>query len=446
MAHVALHADPRTEFGNGPTRRLRQEGRPRDRLPVGLACLPIGEHDLRQGSLNEGRTGVIDLVIGDSPARPVLVKDWQLHPVHLGVLHVDFQQVDLTQEVEAPVQIVLVGTAAGVREGGVLDQPLREVVVSALPDSLPDHIEIDVTELPIGHSIAVGEITTSEGVTVVTDPETVVASVVAPSSDLGEEPEEEADPSSWRTTATGAATPPTSNADEGAMDGPTHPIRLVAGLGNPGPRYSGTRHNAGQMVVELLAVRLDAGRRRCVTGAAWPEARGPAGPLALLIPQTFMNESGDSVGPAAGSLHAAPGQVLVVHDELDLPFGAVRGKLGGGHGGHNGLRSVNVGLGTGEYPRLRLGIGRPPDAFRGDGADWVLSRFTEPRDEVEAMIARAADMAEAVLAEGMAAAIERFHAAEPGSRARERGERREARRTAGPRPSPAATAEAPSGE
>ena len=210
------------------------------------------------------------------------------------------------------------------------------------------------------------------------------------------------------------------------MDGPTHPIRLVAGLGNPGPRYSGTRHNAGQMAVELLAVRLGAGRFAVRFGGRVAETRGPAGPLALLIPQTFMNESGDSVGPAMGALHAAPEQVLVVHDELDLPFGTVRGKLGGGHGGHNGLRSVSRGLGTGEFPRLRLGIGRPPDEFRGDGADWVLSRFAEPRAEVDAMISRAADMAEVALAEGMAAAIERFHAAEPGSRARERGERREA--------------------
>lgn len=228
------------------------------------------------------------------------------------------------------------------------------------------------------------------------------------------------------------------------MDGPTHPIRLVAGLGNPGPRYSGTRHNAGQLVVELLAVRLGAGRFGVRYGGRLAETRGPAGPLALLIPQTFMNESGDSVGPAAGSLHAAPGQVLVVHDELDLPFGVVRGKLGGGHGGHNGVRSVTRGLGTGEFPRLRLGIGRPPDTFGGDGADWVLSRFAESRDEVEAMIARGADMAEAALADGMAAAIERFHVAEPGSRARVRSERREATRAAlGSEPEPADETEAP---
>ncbi len=203
-------------------------------------------------------------------------------------------------------------------------------------------------------------------------------------------------------------------------------IRLVAGLGNPEPRYAWTRHNSGQQVVELLASRLGAGRFVGRYGGRFAEARGPAGPVALLIPTTFMNASGDAVGPAAGMLRAAPEQVLVIHDEVDLPFGAVRGKLGGGAGGHNGVRSVMRGLGTGEFPRIRLGVGKPPEDFRGDGADWVLMRFAEPREEVEAMVARAADMAEAALAEGMEPAINRFHASPPGARARGRSERRAA--------------------
>lgn len=230
------------------------------------------------------------------------------------------------------------------------------------------------------------------------------------------------------------------------MDAPAHPIRLVAGLGNPGPRYAGTRHNAGQMVVELLAVRLGAGRFAQRYGGRLAETRGPAGPLALLIPQTFMNESGGCVGPAAGSLHAAPEQVLVVHDEIDLPFGVVRGKLGGGHGGHNGIRSVARGLGTGGFPRLRVGVGRPPAEWRGDGADWVLSRFSEPRADLDALLARAADMAEVALADGMPAAIERFHASEPGSRARARNERRAAQRVSEDGSGDAAVPDAAEGE
>ena len=177
--------------------------------------------------------------------------------------------------------------------------------------------------------------------------------------------------------------------------------------------------------MERLAERLGAGKFKQRYAGRFVELRGPAGPLALLIPTTYMNLSGESVGPAAGSLKAAPAQVLIVHDELDLPFGVVRGKLGGGTAGHNGLRSISAGLGSSEYPRIRIGIGRPPAEFRGDQAAWVLTGFSEPADQVDAMLAEALAMTEVTVAEGIDAAIARFHAAEPGSRARERRERRD---------------------
>jgi large subunit ribosomal protein L25 len=192
MAHVALTALQRTEFGNGPARRLRRQG-----LVPGVVYQPgrpslalsLPDRDLRK-ALQEGRTGVIDLVIGDDAPRPVLVKDWQLDAIRGDVMHVDFQEVDLTQEIEAPVPVTVVGNSVGVRDGGVLDQPLREVVVSALPDALPDHLAADVTELAIGDSMTVADLSAPEGVVIVTDPETVVASVVAPSAVVVEEPEE----------------------------------------------------------------------------------------------------------------------------------------------------------------------------------------------------------------------------------------------------------------
>ena len=157
MAHVALTAQKRTEFGNGPTRRLRRQG-----LVPGVVYQPgspstafsLSERELRR-AIAEGRTGVIDLTVEGDRSRPVLLKDWQLHPVRGDVLHVDFQEVDLTQEVEAPVAVVLVGSSVGVRDGGVLDQTLREVQVRALPDALPDHLELDVSELAVGDSISV---------------------------------------------------------------------------------------------------------------------------------------------------------------------------------------------------------------------------------------------------------------------------------------------------
>lgn len=213
MAHVSLTANERTEFGNGPARRLRksgfvpgvvyQPGRP-------SLALSLSDRDLRR-AIAEGRTGVIDLAVGDAPARPVLLKDWQLHPVRLDVMHVDFVEVDLTQEIEAPVAITLQGDAIGVREGGILDQPLREVVVSALPDSLPDHIELDVSGLQIGDSVTVGDLSAPAGVAIVTDPETVVASVVPPTVEAAPEPDEEAEGEE------GAA--PAAAADEGEGGG-----------------------------------------------------------------------------------------------------------------------------------------------------------------------------------------------------------------------------------
>jgi large subunit ribosomal protein L25 len=193
MAHVTLTAHARTEFGNGPTRRLRRTG-----LVPGIVYQPGGpslplalpELNLRRALL-EGRTGVIDLAVVGERTRPVLVKDWQLHPVRGDVMHVDFQEVDLTQEIEAPIPLMLVGSAVGVREGGVLDQPLREVIVSALPDALPDHLEVDVSELNVGDSVSVGQIAPPAGVVIVTDPETTIASVVAPSAVIVEEEVEE---------------------------------------------------------------------------------------------------------------------------------------------------------------------------------------------------------------------------------------------------------------
>ena len=204
------------------------------------------------------------------------------------------------------------------------------------------------------------------------------------------------------------------------------PVRLVVGLGNPGAKYARTRHNAGQRVVEELAVRLGAGRVATRYAGEYAEARGPHGPLALLIPTTYMNDSGSSVGPAAGMLHAAPDQVLVVHDDIDVPFGEVRGKRGGGHGGHNGLRSLVAGLGSPDFLRVRVGVGRAPAGFRGDEADWVLRAFDEPADQVQALINAGLAMTEAVLADGMEEAIARFHARPAGERARARAERRQA--------------------
>lgn len=178
---------------------------------------------------------------------------------------------------------------------------------------------------------------------------------------------------------------------------------LVVGLGNPGPRYAATRHNVGAAVVELLALRqravFKAHRSRCEI----VETRVDGVPVVLAKPMSFMNESGGPVNAAARFFKIPVERIVVVHDELDLPYGALRLKRGGGEGGHNGLRSTSSALGSKDYARVRFGIGRPPG--RQDPADFVLREFSAAeRKELAFHIDRAADAAQDVLTKGLDAA------------------------------------------
>jgi PTH1 family peptidyl-tRNA hydrolase len=171
---------------------------------------------------------------------------------------------------------------------------------------------------------------------------------------------------------------------------------LIVGLGNPGPEHAGTRHNVGFEVAEELSRRWDLPRAKKKFGGLLAEGRiCPGGPrVAILLPQTYMNASGDSAGPARGSLKAALDRVVVLHDEIDLPFGEVQSRLGGGLAGHNGLKSLKRGLGSAEFWRVRVGVGRPDSTDPEIVSAYVLGRFREPRAEVEALIGRAAGEAE----------------------------------------------------
>lgn len=174
---------------------------------------------------------------------------------------------------------------------------------------------------------------------------------------------------------------------------------LVVGLGNPGREHARNRHNAGWMVVEELA-RRHGGSWRGKFAGQMAEVRVGDERLALLKPETYMNESGRSVGPAAAFFKLEPTDVLVVHDEGDFDLGRLELKVGGGLAGHNGLRSIAQQLGTQDFLRLRIGVGRPERGDRRPLADWVLSDF-EPADEAEALVAAAADAVETVVAEGV---------------------------------------------
>jgi peptidyl-tRNA hydrolase, PTH1 family len=183
---------------------------------------------------------------------------------------------------------------------------------------------------------------------------------------------------------------------------------LVVGLGNPGPRYAATRHNAGFLVVDLLVERLG-GRLKAHKGRADVLAGRLADvPVVLAEPRSYMNESGGPVVSVARFYKIPIERIVVVHDELDLPFGAVRLKLAGGDGGHNGLRSVTAALGSKDYLRVRFGIGRPPG--RQDPADFVLREFAAAeRKELAFHVDRAADAVEALLSQGLEAAQNTYH-------------------------------------
>jgi PTH1 family peptidyl-tRNA hydrolase len=180
---------------------------------------------------------------------------------------------------------------------------------------------------------------------------------------------------------------------------------LVVGLGNPGPRYAATRHNLGSEAAAELTRRWEMPKAKERFRGLITEGRaGPGGPrVAVLLPQTFMNESGTSAGPARGALKVTLEMVVVLHDEIDLPFGEVRSKLGGGVAGHNGLKSLAQGLGGRDFWRVRAGVGRPDSTDPELVSAHVLSRFAEPEADVRDLITRTADEAERLVREIAAA-------------------------------------------
>lgn len=185
---------------------------------------------------------------------------------------------------------------------------------------------------------------------------------------------------------------------------------LVVGLGNPGPQYAKTRHNLGFMVADLLAARIGAQFRvHKRSGAEVVTGRLGHRPVVLAKPRTYMNESGRQVGPLANFYSVVPGDVIVIHDELDIDFGRIRLKLGGGEGGHNGLRSVANALGTKNFQRVRIGVGRPPG--RKDPAAFVLETFSSTeRTEIPTICEQAADATEILIELGLEPAQNQIHA------------------------------------
>lgn len=185
---------------------------------------------------------------------------------------------------------------------------------------------------------------------------------------------------------------------------------LVVGLGNPGPTYAKTRHNVGFMVADVLAARIgSAFKVHKKSGAEVVTGHLAGAPVVLAKPRCYMNESGRQVGPLAKFYSVPPARIVVIHDELDIDFGRIRLKVGGGEGGHNGLRSVASALGSKDFQRVRIGVGRPPG--RKDPAAFVLEAFTAAeRAELPTICEQAADATELLIAQGLEPAQNTVHA------------------------------------
>jgi peptidyl-tRNA hydrolase, PTH1 family len=195
---------------------------------------------------------------------------------------------------------------------------------------------------------------------------------------------------------------------------PLTDVWLVVGLGNPGPAYAGHRHNVGYLVDDVLAERMGSPFRAHKSGRA-DVVEGRLGPVGAETPRvvlararSYMNESGGAVSTLAKFYKVPPERIIAVHDELDIPYGALRIKLGGGDNGHNGLRSMRSSLGTGDFYRVRVGIGRPPG--RQDPADFVLSNYSAAeRKELEMNVVEAADAVESLVVDGLEKTQQRFN-------------------------------------
>jgi PTH1 family peptidyl-tRNA hydrolase len=185
-------------------------------------------------------------------------------------------------------------------------------------------------------------------------------------------------------------------------------LKLIVGLGNPGLEYAETRHNIGSMAATRLAGRSGIAIKRKGYHGLYGVGRVAGQEVTILLPQTYMNRSGDSVAPACQSLGVEPGDLIVIHDEIDLAFGCLRIKVGGGHGGHNGLRSIGASLGSTNYNRLRMGVGRPP--LGGDVSAHVLSRFSSgERTQLDNYIDSAADALELLVRRGAQEAMNSYN-------------------------------------
>ncbi len=420
---TTLKAQPRTDFGSRETRRLRRSG-----FVPGVVygdgsearAFQVNEREVRNVLLHGG--ALIDVEIEGAGAVPAVIKEEQRDPVRGQLIHLDLQEVKLDVKIEADVAVELVGgdDAPGVKEGGVLEHVTHQLTIEALPTAIPESIPVDVSGMEINDTLQLSGILTPDGrrVRPRRGPER--------RRDHHRHPLAAARRGGARARARGGGgarrrggrgARGRGRRGRGRRVGrlrrrgvalspfarrrPAEGVAgfLVIGLGNPGTRYARTRHNVGFEVAAELSRRWGLPRAKPKYRGLISEGRiRPGGPrAAVLIPQTYMNESGDSAGPARGALRVPLERVIVVHDEIDLPFGEIRAKLGGGAAGHNGLKSLRDGFGSADFWRLRIGVGRPDSTDPEIVSAHVLGRFSEPADEVRELVERASEETERLI-------------------------------------------------
>ena len=407
MAEARIDAETRTEFGKGAARRTRRAGK----IPAVLyghgtdpQHLSLPQLEFARVVRDQGRNAVLTLNIGGKP-HLALTKTVVTHPIRPYIEHVDLLVIRRGEKVSVEVQLVVTGDAA---PGTMISQELNTLEVEADVSSIPEQIEVSVEGLEVGTQIHASDVLLPAGTELKADAGAARRQRRAVAH---------------RGAARGRGRPRGRRRRGGAALDPGRlgVLRLgelsmapgpalVVGLGNPGPAYADTRHNVGFGVVDLLAARAGGGRfSKHRSNADVLEGRLAGRRVVLAKPRTYMNVSGGPVTGLVRYFSVAAEDLVVVHDDLDLGFGVIRLKRGGGEGGHNGLRSISASLGTKDYLRVRFGIGRPPG--RQDPADYVLKRFSgTERKELEFAIDLAADAAEALLADGLEPAQNRFHA------------------------------------
>ncbi len=432
---LKISAETRTQFGKGAARRIRRD----DKVPAVIyghgndpVHLTLPGHDTMM-ALKHGGSNALLYIDLEGKTYIALTKQVQADPIKGFLEHIDFVEVKKGEKVTVEIPVHVLGES---KADAMTVTELNTVSVEAEATNIPEYIEVSVEDAEVGFHVLAKDLALPEGSLLLTDDDALVVNVVhAPTAEEVEAELEEAEAEAGierdeSDEEAAEAAEGESDAAEGESAGrrrvrqrreltATTPVSdsdvwLVVGLGNPGPTYAGTRHNIGYLVVEELARRIGGSWRSHKTGRAdVVEGRlgapGTEAPRVVLArARCYMNESGGPVKALATFYKVPVERIIAIHDELDIDFDTLRTKLGGGDNGHNGLKSMRSSLGSGDFYRVRAGIGRPPG--RQSPADFVLSDYTAgERKQLPLQVDTAADAVESLIRDGLELTQQRYN-------------------------------------